>query len=65
MNLTPGEQLDVSAALAGENEFGWVVEEAICDCCGHEWIAVYPFGIDEIECPDCRYDQPTVDVMPL
>ena len=64
MNLSPHEQLDVETALAGEEEFGWVAEESVCDRCDHEWIAVYPLGMDEIGCPDCGYAQPTQKNMP-
>lgn len=24
-----------------------------CDLCSHEWVAVRPEGLDELECPNC------------
>jgi len=57
-DLLPEEQMDVQAALADEDEFGWCVEETVCDRCGNESISVYPLGMEELECPKCGYKQP-------
>jgi len=27
---------------------------AICANCGHEWVAIAPLGVMELECPECR-----------
>lgn len=27
--------------------------EAICTSCRHEWVAVAPVGVDDMECPAC------------
>jgi hypothetical protein len=27
---------------------------AVCDDCGHTWVAVWPLGADELECPKCH-----------
>lgn len=64
LELSPKEQLDVSAALDGEDELGWSVEEAMCDRCSREWIAVYPIGAEAIECPGCQYEQPSAECRP-
>ena len=34
-------------------EDGWEVLEIICIHCGHEWIAVVPAGVFQVECPNC------------
>ena len=65
LDLSPNEQLAVNAALDGEDEFGWCVEEVVCDRCGREWIAVYPLGMDDLPCPGCEYDQPLQRAMAL
>jgi Zn finger protein HypA/HybF involved in hydrogenase expression len=28
--------------------------EAVCDDCGHRWVAVWPLGSDALECPNCH-----------
>lgn len=28
--------------------------EAICSCCGYEWVAVAPVGVKQLECPQCK-----------
>lgn len=62
-DLSEFEHLAVKAALDGEDEFGWVVEETICDRCGRESISVYPLGMGELECPGCGYTQPVQEIM--
>ena len=27
--------------------------EAVCTGCGHEWVAVAPVGMTQLECPEC------------
>ena len=31
----------------------WCHGKAECLQCGHEWVAVWPLGADELECPAC------------
>ena len=33
---------------------GWSTGLVKCDLCGHEWIAVFPSGLDRLECPHCQ-----------
>jgi hypothetical protein len=31
----------------------WDAAPVECPICTHEWVAVYPLGTDELECPNC------------
>lgn len=33
----------------------WSGERIQCDLCNYIWIAVFPTGIEKIECPNCRH----------
>jgi hypothetical protein len=37
--------------MDGEKSVSKSVE---CEICTHEWVAVYPFGCKELECPNCE-----------
>jgi len=32
----------------------WTTAPAQCLSCGHKWVAVYPLGADDLECPKCN-----------
>ena len=32
----------------------WETSLVKCDLCSHEWVAVRPEGLTEIECPNCE-----------
>lgn len=38
----------------------FVTREVCCSCCGQSWIARYPEGADELECPNCGYMDPVL-----
>lgn len=31
-----------------------VTGHAVCCCCGHDWVAVYPATATRLECPECQ-----------
>lgn len=33
--------------------FPWCTGNAECLTCGHEWLAVWPLGANDLECPNC------------
>jgi transposase-like protein len=33
---------------------GWEVAKVECPLCTQEWIAVYPSGVEKLECPHCQ-----------
>lgn len=33
---------------------GWAGSKVKCDLCNHEWVAVFKFGSERLECPNCR-----------
>jgi hypothetical protein len=32
----------------------WEGEYVQCDLCNYKWVAVFPAGIEKIECPNCH-----------
>lgn len=32
----------------------WFTGPVACEVCGHEWIATYPDGCHDLECPHCH-----------
>lgn len=31
-----------------------ITGHAVCCCCGHDWVAVYPLSAKQLECPKCN-----------
>lgn len=38
-----------------EKDIKWLSDLVQCDLCNHVWRAVYPDGIEKLECPHCHY----------
>tara|TARA_R110000744_G_scaffold195512_1_gene314537 strand:+ start:4084 stop:4227 length:144 start_codon:yes stop_codon:yes gene_type:complete len=32
---------------------GFVASMVECDICTHKWTAVFPYGAEKLECPNC------------
>jgi hypothetical protein len=32
----------------------WISSKVKCDLCTHNWIAVFPYNCEKLECPNCR-----------
>jgi hypothetical protein len=40
-------------AIEDEAVEAWVAAESCCDYCAYRWVAVYPVGCTQLECPSC------------
>ena len=50
IRLTIGQQEDIVNFFKKQ----WLVNYMICPECGYDWRAMYHYGSETIECPECR-----------